>query len=244
MKSNNLAMLMFVAESLGDILEEVVFVGGSTTELYADSSAAPEPRPTQDVDCIIEVVTYHEYHDFEKKLRAKGFTNDQSENTPLCRWIYKGTIVDVMPISENILGFTNEWYPTAIKNAIQYTLGSIQINILNVPYFFSTKLSALKSRGMADLRTSKDFEDIVYVLNNRASTIYDISTGAPEVVGYIRKTFSELIALDVFEEAVSSVLDYGEPVGTKAKIIDLIKNIVAINIVLCLIRSCAVTVLC
>ena len=41
-------MLKFVAESLGDLLKEVVFVGGSTTELYADSLAAPEPRPTQD----------------------------------------------------------------------------------------------------------------------------------------------------------------------------------------------------
>ena len=229
MKSSNLAMLKFVAESLGDLLEEVVFVGGSTTELYADSSAAPEPRPTEDVDCIIEVATYHAYHDLEKKLRAKGFANDQTDKTPLCRWIYKGTIVDVMPIGENILGFTNEWYPTAMNNAIQYTIGSIQINILNVPYFFATKLSALKSRGMTDLRTSKDFEDIVYVLNNSASIIRDMSTGAPEVVGYIRKTFSELLALDVFEEAVSSVLDYGEPAGTKAKIIDLIKNIVAIK---------------
>ena len=222
-------MLKFVAESLGDLLEEVVFVGGSTTELYADSSAAPEPRPTEDVDCIIEVATYHAYHDLEKKLRAKGFSNDQTDKTPLCRWIYKGTIVDVMPIGENILGFTNEWYPTAMNNAIQYTIGSIQINILNVPYFFATKLSALKSRGMTDLRTSKDFEDIVYVLNNSASIIRDMSTGAPEVVGYIRKTFSELLALDVFEEAVSSVLDYGEPAGTTAKIIDLIKNIVAMK---------------
>jgi predicted nucleotidyltransferase len=229
MKSSNLAMLKFVAESLGDLLEEVVFVGGSTTELYADSSAAPEPRPTEDVDCIIEVATYHAYHDLEKKLRAKGFANDQTDKTPLCRWIYKGTIVDVMPIGENILGFTNEWYPTAMNNAIQYTIGSIQINILNVPYFFATKLSALKSRGMTDLRTSKDFEDIVYVLNNSASIIRDMSTGAPEVVGYIRKTFSELLALDVFEEAVSSVLDYGEPAGTTAKIIDLIKNIVAMK---------------
>ncbi|GEM_PF-3017904 len=33
MENNNLAMLKIVAEALGDLLERVVFVGGSTTEL-------------------------------------------------------------------------------------------------------------------------------------------------------------------------------------------------------------------
>ena len=69
------------------------------------------------------------------------------------------TIVDVMPISENILGFTNEWHATAMENAVPFTIDAIRIRILNVPYFFATKLSALRSRGMRDLRTSKDFED-------------------------------------------------------------------------------------
>jgi hypothetical protein len=108
-----------------------------------------------------------------------------------------------------------------------YEIDSVKIKILNVPYFFATKLSALKGRGMTDLRTSKDFEDIVYVLNNRSSISYDISMSNSEVVGYIRKTFSELLSLAVFEEAVSSVLDYGESVGTKSKIIGIIANIAA-----------------
>ena len=51
--------------------------------------------------------------------------------------------------------------------------------------------------------------------------------GNSEVVGYIRKTFSELILFAVFEEAVSSAIDYGEPAGTKSKIIGIIANIAA-----------------
>jgi len=229
MKSNNLTMLKCVAEALGDILGKVVFVGGATTELYVDSSSAPEPRPTQDVDCIIEVATYLSYRELEKELRSKGFENDTADNAPLCRWKYRGTLIDVMPNSGNILGFTNEWYPSAMENAMIYEIDSVKIKILNVPYFFATKLSALKGRGMTDLRTSKDFEDIVYVLNNRSSISYDISMGNSEVVGYIRKTFSELLSLAVFEEAVSSVLDYGEPAGTKGKIIGLVKNIAVVK---------------
>jgi hypothetical protein len=99
MKSNNLTMLKCVAEALGDILGKVVFVGGATTELYVDSSSAPEPRPTQDVDCIIEVATYLSYRELEKELRSKGFENDTADNAPLCRWKYRGTLIDVMPSS-------------------------------------------------------------------------------------------------------------------------------------------------
>ncbi len=36
--------------------------------------------------------------------------------------------------------------------------------------FFATKLAALKSRGMSELRMSKDLEDIVFVLNYRTSS--------------------------------------------------------------------------
>ena len=218
-------MLKLVAESLGDLLGEVVFVGGATTELYVDGSAAPTPRPTEDVDCIIEIASYLAYTDLESKLRARGFANDQTDHTQICRWIISGTIVDVMPISENILGFTNEWYATAMENAVPFTIDAIRIRILNVPYFFATKLSALRSRGMRDLRTSKDFEDLVYVLNNRADVLRDIMSGTPEVLSYIRRGFSELLALSIFDEAISAVLDYGEPSGTQVKIANLIKEV-------------------
>jgi predicted nucleotidyltransferase len=227
MKNNNLVMLKNVAQALGEILEKVVFVGGSTTELYADSPAAPEPRPTQDVDCIIEIATYLEYNKFGNVLRNKGFVNDTSEGAPLCRWIYRGIIVDVMPIDENILGFTNEWYPQAINHSVAYKIDdTVEVKILSVPYFFATKLSALKTRGLVDLRLSKDFEDLVFVLNNRSTVIHDIRYGPTDVTRYIRDTFSDLLSVDVFEEAISSVLDYGEPPGTKDKIVGIVENII------------------
>jgi len=38
--------------------EDVVFVGGATVSLYADLKAT-ESRPTDDVDIIIELASYH-----------------------------------------------------------------------------------------------------------------------------------------------------------------------------------------
>jgi hypothetical protein len=49
--------LLAVANALGDLNENVVFVGGATLSLYATRQVS-EVRPTDDVDIIIEVMNY------------------------------------------------------------------------------------------------------------------------------------------------------------------------------------------
>lgn len=49
MKRTNLEMLRRVARALGEIVDQVVFVGGATVQFYATRSGAPEPCPTLDV---------------------------------------------------------------------------------------------------------------------------------------------------------------------------------------------------
>ncbi|HOX75656.1 MAG TPA: hypothetical protein PK521_15570 [Bacteroidales bacterium] len=49
MLSTNIIMLQIVAGGLEELKEEVVFVGGAVTELYADDPASSDIRPTLDV---------------------------------------------------------------------------------------------------------------------------------------------------------------------------------------------------
>ena len=49
MMSDNINRLKIIAEGLGELCREVVFVGGSVAELYADDPAASDIRPTMDV---------------------------------------------------------------------------------------------------------------------------------------------------------------------------------------------------
>ena len=67
--SNNLKRLRIIAEGLGELCRDVVFVGGSVAELYADDPAATDIRPTIDVDCVIELATYGSLQEFESLLR-------------------------------------------------------------------------------------------------------------------------------------------------------------------------------
>lgn len=48
-------MLAVVANGLGEMINEVVFVGGSVAELYANDPAASDIRSTLDVDCVVEI---------------------------------------------------------------------------------------------------------------------------------------------------------------------------------------------
>jgi ASC-1-like (ASCH) protein len=76
MNLENIRMLELAAEHLGDLLGEVVFVGGATVELWITDEAAPEFRPTDDIDVVVEITTVRDYHRFEKRVREAGFEHD------------------------------------------------------------------------------------------------------------------------------------------------------------------------
>ena len=83
--TNNIEMLQFIAKGLGELKEEVVFVGGSVAELYADDPATSDVRPTLDIDCVVEISTRKAYYELEDELRKKNFKNDTRPNAPICR---------------------------------------------------------------------------------------------------------------------------------------------------------------
>lgn len=114
MPNSNLELLKQVAKRLGPLLPEVVFVGGCTTGLFITDEAAAEVRPTFDVDVIAEITSYADYATFSERLRALGFQEDTRRGAPLCRWLIEEMKLDVMPIEEKILGFSNRWYPAAM----------------------------------------------------------------------------------------------------------------------------------
>ena len=97
----NLEILMLAIDQLGELADEMVFVGGCATGLLITDSAAPPIRVTRDVDAIVQVVSRAEYYQLAEKLRAQGFKEDISEDAPICRWVTDQVILDVMPTDTN-----------------------------------------------------------------------------------------------------------------------------------------------
>src|SRR5437879_1638873 len=140
MTDSNLERLRIAAQLLHPLLDELVFVGGAVTGLLITDEAAGEPRTTLDVDAIAEITSYAEYVAFGGRLRALGFVEDTSEGAPLCRWVHQHTILDVMPLAEKILGFSNRWYRTALESAVRRRLlDDLHIRLVTAPLFLATK---------------------------------------------------------------------------------------------------------
>jgi predicted nucleotidyltransferase len=210
MPSNNIDMLQTVAYGLEELKEEMVFVGGAVAELYADDPASSDIRPTQDIDCTIELRSYKEHTELEEDLRTKGFANDTSQGAPICRWIYQDIKVDVMPTDENILGFNNQWYPGGVDNKISKTLpDGTEIYVFPPEYYLASKFDAHHDRGGNDLRQSQDFEDIIYVLDNCTDILENIRNADQDVKNYLKAECESLLEDDGLSEGIDSALPYG-----------------------------------
>lgn len=212
MSGTNITMLQKVAKGLGDLNESVVYVGGSVTELYVTDPAATEVRPTMDIDCVAELASYKSFNDLEDILRKKKFRNDTTHGAPLCRWLYDGVTVDIMPNDEKIMGFTNKWYKSGMQHKIEKVLPDGQtIFVFPTEYYIATKLEAVIGRGGSDLRTSHDFEDIIYILNNLPEFIEIFKKiDNKELKNYLREKFMLFTDNHYMMEVIECALPYGE----------------------------------
>jgi hypothetical protein len=203
------SLLEFAVRKLGDISDEFVFLGGCSTALFITDPASPDVRSTMDVDCIVDVLSLSAYYHLEQQLQDRGFKK-LFKDTVVCRWHYDDLILDVMPTDEKILGFSNQWYKAAIKNAITHQLAEdVIIRSVTAPYFLGTKLEAFGSRGNNDFMGSHDFEDIIAIIDGRAELIDEVKQTDPQLRLYLADTFSKMLLRDDFQTALPGLLNYG-----------------------------------
>lgn len=207
MANRNLELLTAVARLLRPMLSELVFVGGCTTALLITDTAAAEVRPTYDVDSIAEITSYAEYEAFSQRLRQLGFVTDEGEGAPICRWAHGDIRLDVMPIDEKILGFSNRWYKPAMESAQTVNLAhDLSIRVVTAPLFLGTKLEAFKGRGKDDCFASHDLEDVVAVIDGRPSLLDEVLPAPKELKAYLSREIRKLLGRQEFMDALPGYL--------------------------------------
>jgi predicted nucleotidyltransferase len=203
----NLELLEAVAQELLPLNQEVVFLGGAATGLLLTDTAAPPIRITRDIDIIIEVVSLAAYHQFNKKLRHLGFSEDFSPDAPLCRWLKNDMILDVMPTDPAILGFGNRWFAKAFASARYHRLPSgKEIKLLPAPFLLATKIEAFQHRGNNDFVLSTDMEDMVTVIDGRPEIVTEVNESEIDLKKYIKDYFAYLLSLQGFYESLPGFL--------------------------------------
>jgi hypothetical protein len=211
MPNPNLPLLEYAASRLIPFLDEIVFVGGVTLGLLITDAAAAPIRGTDDVDVIAEITTYIDYIAFSDRLRKANFSEDAGEEPIACRWRIEGLTLDVLPLSKDVLGYTNIWYEGALKSPISFGLpGGQTIKVIAAPFFLGTKMEAFRGRGNNDFLSSHDLEDFIAVIEGRPTILLEVAECEQDLRVYLARAATALLNEPRFVEVLPGyVLDEG-----------------------------------
>jgi hypothetical protein len=217
--TSNLAKLEIVARKLEELNNEVVYVGGCTTALFINDPLSLDVRPTQDVDCIVDIVSSRDYTKFGKELSKKGFRQSIHEAV-ICRWFHdENIILDVMPTNEKILGFGNRWYKEALENPLSHQIAdNLVIKSITPPYFLATKIEAFKTRGHNDFWSSHDLEDIITLIAGRVEIADEVESADSDLRRHLQISFSEMMEDDQFELSLPGHVSDGPATVTMQRV--------------------------
>lgn len=188
----NLNQLGRVVKALGHMKDKVVFIGGSVIGLLISDEAAPDVRTTNDVDLIVEAIGLR-HSDIEAEFRNLGFTHDISVDAHIARFLLDDLKVDILPIDGTDFGMNTDWHQLAVSTAQTLAIDGQTIRVISAPLLICTKLAAFHDRGRDDLKTSKDFEDILSIVDGREELLAEIIATDNSAKRYLTKQFAALL---------------------------------------------------
>lgn len=210
----NLPQLQRIAVALGELREQLVFVGGSVAGLLLTDPLAEGVRATTDVDAIANA-SRAAFHQLENALAERGFVHDMTSEV-ICRWVHRdsGLLFDLMPVDDAVLGFTNPWYAYAVQTAESVEVAEgVHIRRLNAVAFVATKLEAFASRGKGDFLTSHDLEDVLNVVDGREQLAGEMARAPAALRAFVAHTFAALLAQADFMNVLPGLIAEPERAG-------------------------------
>jgi predicted nucleotidyltransferase len=199
--------ILLVARKLGHLRERVVFLGGSITALLITDPAAPDIRPTKDVDVAIRTETYAEIVSLDEELRALDFDHCKEPGAPACRWVIDECLVDIIPVGVGGNAYNDRWSPVAMKNAQHLELEEgLSIRHVTAPYFVAIKLETFSDRGGGNYLESNDINDIVQLIDGRQELMAELQESELDLRTYMAAEFRKLLENRDFLEAISAHL--------------------------------------
>ncbi len=209
MPSKRLLLLETVARGFGDLVKNVVFVGGATLDLYVDEHAALQSRTRGIQDCILGSLALPDYAMWQNWLVERGFEKRESLDRFRYRWVYEGHTLQILAQNKDSLGFDYRWFDEGIFHASRYELpNGMQIKAFSPVYFIAAKIESFVRTSGGDFRMSEDFEDIVFVLENRPEIGREMVSAFHEVRQYIQQHFQRFLLSPLLEEGLYNVLPH------------------------------------
>jgi hypothetical protein len=197
-----------IADALGDLTNNVVFIGGAIAPLLQTHPPFSIARPTKDVDAVIATANYGGIERLHAALHAQGFRLDISGTIHAHRWIApNGTPFDLVPVGHHVGASGNRWDLVIIDTADIGHLPSGQIiRYASAPGFLGLKWKAFQDRGAEDPYGSHDLEDIIALVASRPKIIAETTSSVPELARYVRDSTAQFLTMEMADDIVSGAL--------------------------------------
>ena len=219
----NLPHLRRIAQALGELREQVVFVGGAVAGLLVTDPLADSVRATRDVDAVVNA-DWLSFRRIEEQVERRGFARDASSDV-ICRRVHKpsGLLFDLMPVQPEVLGFSNRWYPYAVETAEPVDLGDgVTIRLVSAVAFVATKLEAFVSRGKGDFMSSHDLEDVMNIVDGREELDDEMAKAPTDLKEAVGAAFAHLLAHADFANVLPGLIAEPERAGL---LLERLKNL-------------------
>lgn len=182
-------MCLFVATILGDLLDDVVVVGGLVPYLLIDQATAPaEGRHvgTRDLDLGLALLNEERYREIAQRLRDRGFQQATNDKGYLTRqtWVLPDAMVSLdflippivegqrpgslQPLEADFAAIVMPALPLAFLDTVSVVLDDVtpagerarrKVRVAGPAAFVAMKAHAFRIRG-----ANKDAYDLVYLL--------------------------------------------------------------------------------
>ncbi|QNH22258.1 hypothetical protein HEP73_03190 [Xanthomonas sp. GW] len=203
----NLPHLRAIADALGELREQVVFLGGAVVGLLLSDPLAESVRATYDVDAVVDL-DWSRFRRIEERVQTQGFAREM-ESGVVCRWVHResGVVFDLMPVDSEVLGFSNRWYAYAVETAQSVELDErLSIRMVTAVAFVATKLEAFATRGKGDFLSSHDLEDVLNVIDGRAELVEELAMAPEDLRRMVANAFAALLDDPAFANALPGLV--------------------------------------
>jgi predicted nucleotidyltransferase len=127
-----------------------------------------------------------------------------------------------------LMGYQNRWYEEGVFHARPFALPDGQkIRLFHPAYYVAAKLDAFQNRGKENFRSSEDFQDLIFLLENRPELPAEIDRAFHEVRTYIRTQFRRFLAHPDLDEGLYYALPIGAEEDHLHKILTLMRTVAA-----------------
>lgn len=94
-----------------------------------------------------------------------------------------------------------------------------KINAVSPVYLLATKLEAFRSRGKNDPYWSKDFEDMMVLIDSRVELVAEVEMAAQELRAFLGVALNDLLGHPAFDSAGEGMLPGGPETQARFEVV-------------------------